>query len=312
MEKEEDDQVSSPSNWKYARRKRSRWYEEGISQQLTTQFAFPPELPSRAATYCQKQKQQRTGMATMNVYSPLSTTTTGAEGTFALDESKRASSIQMTPFLPPHSYSHRHGGIHGHFTMAGFTRNKDSYHSLSDHYSRMDRFVLNDSQNPSSIHLAPVLPALNHRHQIDSQGRNRETNDHFSPAGSFASGGESYNCMKSDYSEKYGSSSSSEEFQESQFQLEELLGQGHFGKIYRATVAKTNLMENDTSTSRGGSPSLYSVALKRFSKSKVLKANRRSGRLVQLLRREVRSMSHVIGSSVFHSDSPCHGFCLLS
>lgn len=61
------------------------------------------------------------------------------------------------------------------------------------------------------------------------------------------------------------------------FEIEEMIGSGHFGKLYRATHISESEKEEH----------LQTVALKRFSKEKLTEEKEQGRRGVELLRREI-------------------------
>ena len=63
------------------------------------------------------------------------------------------------------------------------------------------------------------------------------------------------------------------------FSLEEKIGQGHFGQVYRATYKTSENNAKDPNTV---------IALKRFSKAKIAEAKDRGSRAHELLQREVQ------------------------
>ncbi|KAL7577047.1 hypothetical protein ACA910_006788 [Epithemia clementina (nom. ined.)] len=148
--------------------------------------------------------------------------------------------------------------------------------------------MFDESCTPSPVHLAPATyaaPPPAPFHQRTSHWRDGSSNHPHNP--DFVSMGKPL-TRTSDFSSFVNIHSNydqhcSKAFLESQFQLREQLGQGHFGKVFRASVTSPNTVE---ATSRdGGGP--VSVALKRFSKSNLIKTSRRGGRLVELLKREI-------------------------
>mmetsp|Transcript_20338 Transcript_20338/g.44030 ORF Transcript_20338/g.44030 Transcript_20338/m.44030 type:complete len:362 (+) Transcript_20338:73-1158(+) len=94
-------------------------------------------------------------------------------------------------------------------------------------------------------------------------------------------------------------SGGSKEFHESQFHLDKRLGEGHFGKIYRARMAIkpfNPFCSRDDEDVAADGDAIY--ALKCFSKSLLMKANQKKGsRLMELLTREIEVHSRL--------DHPC-------
>mmetsp|Transcript_14292 Transcript_14292/g.29634 ORF Transcript_14292/g.29634 Transcript_14292/m.29634 type:complete len:126 (-) Transcript_14292:9-386(-) len=79
----------------------------------------------------------------------------------------------------------------------------------------------------------------------------------------------------------------SREFHESQFHIDKILGEGHFGKIYRATMV-FNTFGPFSIHHQDACNGSQRYALKRFSKSHMMRASQKKGnRLMELLKREV-------------------------
>ena len=131
-------------------------------------------------------------------------------------------------------------------------------------------YLFGQTQASSSFQLAPVTTVPPSSRQAQPMSMHQSHPDSYSmskTASTVSVNNKSY--------EENGSKA----FYESHFELQEQLGQGHFGKVYRATTSMKH-----TNTPYDGSP--FSVALKRFSKSNLVKASKR-GRLVELLKREI-------------------------